>query len=197
MDDKNCEHPCDRNEGDGLLRRLEPVILGSVEPFAHDSFTFDELAQLCRIRIYEKREQCRDPRAIRKWARTLCRRVCISAVAAERELDRDIDDEVAVTEIPWANPDIAFEAREKRLRVEAALGRLSSLERRLLDLRYWQGVSAVEIARRVELPAATVRTKLRRARLQLRWAPELVCYAPRRPSLWSVKPDVAPMEGRP
>ena len=43
------------------------------------------------------------------------------------------------------------------------------------------------VARRLNLPAATVRTKLRRARLRLRHVPEIVCYAPSLPSLWSRK----------
>jgi len=176
---------------DDLLVRLDPVILSVVGRFARDGDTADELAQTCRIRIYERQGQCRDPEAIFGWARTLCRRVCITAAGAERQ-ERDgvdeYDDGTAAVESSVPDPLASVEAGEVRRRVRTAVERLPAEQRRLLMLRYWHGLSSVEIARRVNLPAATVRTRLRRACLRLRRAPEIVCYAPRRVSLWSRDP---------
>ena len=182
----------EREGWDDLLLRLDPLILSVVGRFARDGDTADELAQACRIRIYEKQAQCRDPEAVFGWARTLCRRVCITAAETERQ-DRDgfdeYEDGIAPGESLVPDPMSTVEASELRLRVRTAVKRLPAEQRRLLMLRYWHGLSAAEIARRLNLPDATVRTKLRRARLRLRRAPEIVCYAPRRPSLWSREPQ--------
>ena len=191
-DGGNDRRPAEREGCDDLLVRFDPLILSVVGRFARDRDTADELAQACRIRIYEKQGQCRDPEAVFGWARTLCRRVCITAAVTERQ-DRDgfdeYEDGTESGESLVPDPLAIVEASELRLRVRTAVERLRAEQRRLLMLRYWHGLSAAEIARRVNLPAATVRTTLRRARLRLRRAPEIVCYAPRRPSLWSREPQ--------
>ena len=179
---------------------LDPLIRSVAARFARDPETADELAQACRIRIYEKREQCRDREAVFGWARTLCQRVCITAAGTERHdsggLAEYLDGtESAETSVP--SPLAAVEASELRLWVGSAAERLPPEQRRLLMLRYWHGLSAAEIARRRNLPAATVRTRLRRAHLRLRHAPEIVCYAPRFPSLWSRKPQEDMMDETP
>lgn len=183
--------------GEDLLRRLEPLVRSVALRFARDRTTADELAQACRIRIYEKREQIRDPEAVFGWARTVCRRVCTDATATERrERERLVEDDrsIGVAGSMAQDPLAAVECREMRARVRSALGRLSPEQRRLLILRYWRGLSAVEIGFRLNVPEATVRTRLRRARRRLRCMPEIICYAPRRESLWLREPPGEKME---
>ncbi len=171
-----------------LLERLEPLVRSVVAGFTRDPATADELAQACRIRIHEKRARCRDPEAVFGWAKRLCRRVCLTAAEEERrDRDRFVDDEdgVAGAATPIPDPLAAAETAEMRLRVGRAVERVPEEDRQLLKLRYWHGLGAADIARHLDMPAATVRTRLRRACLRLRRAPEIVGYAPRRPSLWS------------
>ena len=175
-------------EGEKLLQRLDPVVRSVVARFARDQATADELGQACRIRILERWEQCRDPEAVFGWAKRLCHRVCVTAAENERrERGRFVQDEhgIASAETSVPDPLAAVETSEMQLRVRSAVGRLPADQRRLLILRYWQGLTTVDIARRLDLPASTVRTRLRRACLLLQRAREIVCYAPRRPSLWS------------
>lgn len=196
----NNRRPTECEGSDDLLLLLDPLIRSVVARFARDPATADELAQACRIRIHEKREQCCDLEAVFGWARTLCRRVCVNAAENERrDRERFVEDEggIALAETSVPEPLAAAESGEMRLRVGCALERLLAEQQRLLMLRYWHGLSAADIARRLNLPAATVRTKLRRARLRLRHAPEIVCYAPRRPSLWSGKPGNDMMDETP
>ena len=177
-----------RCRDDDLLRRVEPLVQSVAVRFARDRTTAEELAQACRIRIHEKRRQCRDPDALLGWAKTLCRRVCADAVGRDRiERDRLVESDGEVTPAVDTAPDplAAAETAELRLRIESALARLPAEQRRLLLLRHWYGLSANEIARRESLPASTVRNRLRRACLRLRRTPELACYAPLRSSLWS------------
>jgi RNA polymerase sigma-70 factor (ECF subfamily) len=167
---------------------VEPVIRSVVARFARDQATAEELRQACRIRILEKREQCRDPEAVFGWAKRLCHRVCVTAAENERrDRDRFVQDEdgIASAETTVPDPLAAAENSEMQLRVRSAVERLPPDQRRLLILRYWEGLTAVDIAHRLGMPAPTVRTRLRRTCLSLKHAREIVCYAPRRPSLWS------------
>lgn len=187
-----------RRRNDDLLLRVEPLVRSVAMRFARDGTTAEELAQACRIRIHEKRRQCRDPEALLGWAKTLCRRVCADAVGRDRiERDRLVegDGEVAAAADTAPDPLAAAEASELRVRIGSAVARLPAEQRRLLLLRYWYGLSATDIARRDGLPASTVRNRLRRARLRLRRTPELACYAPRRPSLWSQGPGNGMING--
>lgn len=189
-DGENSRRPTRSGTCNDLLLLLDPLIRSVVARFARDRATADELAQACRIRIYERYGQCRDPEAVFGWAKTLCRHVCINAAGTERRdreaIAEDKDGaESAETSVP--DPLAAVEINELRLRVRTAVKRLPAEQQRLLALRYWHGLGAADIARRLNLPATTVRTRLRRARLRLRRAHEIVCYAPRLPSLWSRK----------
>ena len=109
--------------------------------------------------------------------RGLCQRVCLTAAQNERRnRHRFAADESNIASDETAVPDplAAAEAGEMRLRVGSAVEHLPADSRRLLRMRYWRGLSAVDIARRLDLPATTVRTRLRRARRALRRAPEIV-----------------------
>ncbi len=110
----------------------------------------------------------------------LCSRVCLTAAEKDRrDRNRFVEDEDRIDSIETTDPSplAVTETAETRRRIRRALRRLPSEQRRLLELSYEHGLGAAEIARRLDLPAATVRTRLRRS-------PEIVCYAPRRPSLW-------------
>lgn len=187
-----------RRRHDDLLLRVEPLVQSVARRFARDRTTAEELAQACRIRIYEKRNQCRDPEALLGWAKTLCQRVCAAAVGRDRiERDRIVEGDVEFTPAvdTASDPSVGAEVAELQLRVGGALARLPADQRRLLVLRYWLGLSPKDIARRESLPASTVRNRLRRACLRLRRTPEIACYAPRRPSLWSHRPGNGMMNG--
>ena len=183
---RNEEHRWDSDE---LLRQTEPLVLSAAAHFARDRVSAEELAQACRVRIYEKRKQCRSPDTVHGWARTLCRRVCIDAVRRERTERERLAGEGGTegTEVadPAPDPLLAAARGELRLRIGRALDRIPVPQQRMLYLRYWAGLSAREIARRENLPASTVRNRLMRACQRLRRTPELTGYAPRRASLWS------------
>ena len=62
-----------------------------------------------------------------------------------------------------------FEARsDESVVIRAALDRLDDADRELLTLTTWEGLSPSEIATVIGAPAATVRTRLHRARQRLR-----------------------------
>lgn len=59
---------------------------------------------------------------------------------------------------------------ETRLSLELALSRLSSEQRRLIEIGFFEGLSHREIAQALNLPLGTVKTRIRRTLSQLRSA---------------------------
>ena len=55
-------------------------------------------------------------------------------------------------------------ATVKRADLQAALGRLSERERRLLEMRYEEDLTQAAIAARLGIPEGTVKVRLHRAR---------------------------------
>jgi RNA polymerase sigma-70 factor (ECF subfamily) len=69
---------------------------------------------------------------------------------------------------PGPVPDIALTDKETRASIEAALGTLDPLERRVIVLAYDGGLSQSEIATSLGWPIGTVKTRTRRALRHLR-----------------------------
>ena len=66
-----------------------------------------------------------------------------------------------------AGPDEQAEREWLRWRVHSALEKLDASERELIVLAYWGGLSQSEIARRIDIPLGTVKTRTRAALARL------------------------------
>ena len=114
------------------------------------------------MRAWLRRDLCRSPEAPLPWmleiTRNEARRVLGREVrrgrAALLEATPHEDDELARTPV--------------RLTVKGALSTLADRDRRVLELRYADDLSQVEVARRLGVPEGTVKVRLHRARRRLR-----------------------------
>ncbi len=112
----------------------------------------------------------RDPRAFRSW---LYRRVRWRLLDARRSDQRqaqqalqDIDD-ASVTHTDDTTQ-LAQEQAAERSRLQQAIAQLPSIDRHAIELFYLQQLQINEIAIVLEIPAGTVKSRLNRARTQLR-----------------------------
>ncbi len=126
----------------------------------------DEAVQEALTRAWRSRWSCRTPEAPLAWFLQITRHEAFRLIRRERarasepiEAGEELADEHAVAE-----PDRAV----RRLDVARALEELSAHERLLIALRYAEGCSHPQIARRLEIPEATARVRLHRAHKRLR-----------------------------
>jgi RNA polymerase sigma-70 factor (ECF subfamily) len=88
---------------------------------------------------------------------------------AKRKTMRSLEDMPELLELPdTGDPLASLEMNEQRRRLQACLDRLEPERKQILALAYHYGLTREEIARRVNRPAATVKTWLRRSLARLK-----------------------------
>ncbi|MGE3164640.1 MAG: sigma-70 family RNA polymerase sigma factor [Planctomycetota bacterium] len=127
-----------------------------------DDARADDLAQDAWLAANEA--ELRDPGAVRAWLRTLVRHLASRGRRSEQRR-REREARVARDESLPATADLVERAELQRRLVDAVLG-LPEPYRSTVLLRYFHEMSAAEMAKRLGVPAPSVRTRLRRG-LQL------------------------------
>jgi RNA polymerase sigma-70 factor (ECF subfamily) len=108
--------------------------------------------------------------AVAAWLLTLARSRAIDRLRARRARPDQQGAEAAATELPDLAPPVDWQylsAEQIRL-VRAALEQLPFLQRVAIELAYFDGLTHVEIAARLEEPLGTVKTRIRSALTKLR-----------------------------
>jgi RNA polymerase sigma-70 factor (ECF subfamily) len=108
--------------------------------------------------------------AVAAWLLTLARSRAIDRLRARRARpERAPDDRRAATAVdPRVLPDLLILSAEQVGLVRAALDALPVLQRVAIELAYYEGLTHVEIAERLEQPLGTVKTRIRLALGKLR-----------------------------
>ena len=129
----------------------------------------EDILQDVYLAAMQKRPQAVDELSLRRWLFRVTinrchlenrkrglRRKMLSKLARlfhREKRDRLLDDKVA--------------QNERHREVQSALEGLDELDKAPLVLRYFQGMSSIQIAEILEIPDSTVRSRLRRARMKL------------------------------
>jgi RNA polymerase sigma factor (sigma-70 family) len=140
-----------------LMDALIPFLGRLCGPIALQDGT--DAVQEAVIAIFRNLGQLRDPAAILGWARAIAVR---EAVRVARQAARAIPAELADVPAP-GDPQLAADVAD-------VLGRLSPQHRAVLVLRDLDGLDEREAGAMLAIPAATVRTRLLRARRAFRKA---------------------------
>jgi RNA polymerase sigma-70 factor (ECF subfamily) len=107
--------------------------------------------------------------SFRSWMSTIVSRTALDRVRARRPLVplEDEDDVVIPMPDPRPGPESQALARDRMGLIEAALERLSAEHRAIVLMRDLGDLSYDEMARSLDLPLGTVRSRLARARVAL------------------------------
>jgi RNA polymerase sigma-70 factor (ECF subfamily) len=113
--------------------------------------------------------------AMRGWLATITRSRALDLVRVRRRRQGAHERSAAADEaglaIDLSQPDAADDAllrREARVALEGALALLNEDQRRAIELAYFGGLSQSEIARRLDEPLGTVKTRIRDGMKKLR-----------------------------
>lgn len=137
-----------------------------------------DLTQEAFVRIFSARHRLNSEGAFLAWMRTiatnLCRdhfRKCKRTIKAD-SLDEPIafdGDEIQKEVEDWStNPERTFEKKELQAGVQEALNTLSEEHRAVVVLHHIEGMDVRDIARELGIPEGTVKSRLARARDELK-----------------------------
>ncbi len=153
-------------DSNGALRRLFAEHGASVYRMARsvvrDPGLAEDVTQETFIRAWQQLDSYRGEAPIRHWLLRIAHNVAVSTLRTIREESTDPD------RLPVREPSRPDDVVEGRLLIDAALGELDPLSRAVVVLREVEQLTYAEISDVLQVPLPTVKTRLFRARGQLR-----------------------------
>jgi RNA polymerase sigma factor (sigma-70 family) len=131
-----------------MVRRLSAAVAPSVA---------EDATQEALISIFRNLHGLKSPEAIVTWTRKLTVRVALRLARGARR-DQPLE----------AGPAPSLESGEQLVDLMDALARLPLEQRTVVALRAIEGLSELEVARTLDVPVGTVKSRLHRARTRLR-----------------------------
>lgn len=129
----------------------------------------EELIQRTFLACVESRDRLRDGAAFRTYLLRVARSKLYKHYAAVRPAVALDAMSVSIADLQ-PSPSVVVAQRQRDRVLLDALRRLPLELQLALELHYWEGMSTAELAELLELPQGTVKTRLMRARAQLREA---------------------------
>ena len=120
---------------------------------------------LLHLQIPETFRRLKASRSPRGYAAVMVRNAIVDLA---RRRSRSLREEHKWAEVGIVEPDEELYALRRSATVAEMLEELAESERELLRLRFWEGVSMAEIARRLDLPYSTVAVRMFRLLRRLR-----------------------------
>jgi RNA polymerase sigma factor (sigma-70 family) len=154
-----------------LFKHFAPRVAAYLVRGGTPPATAEELAQETMVALWRKASAFDPSRAgVATWLFTIARNLRIDrhrrtgGADVEKEGEFDVDEHADAA----AGPDERLDALQREQRVRAALRRLSPEHARVLQLFYFAESAHAEIARDLDIPLGTVKSRIRRAVLHLR-----------------------------
>jgi len=160
--------------GDGrafeeLVRLYQHRVFGVAARMLGNAAEAEEVAQEVFLRAYRAIADFRGEAKLSTWLYAIASRLCLTRLGAgERRYGREGDETLARLANGHANPAAALERSELEAALHRAIGELPEERRIVVVLRDLEGLAYEEIAAALELPVGTVRSRLHRARMDLK-----------------------------
>jgi RNA polymerase sigma-70 factor (ECF subfamily) len=161
----------DRRALEQIYDQYERLIFSLAIKIVRDPQLAEEIVQDVFVKIWTQADRYDSSRGrFSSWLINMTRNLSIDRVRAAKAkgtvpLVRSDDSERELMD--QSAPELA-DSTVTALHVRDALASLSSDHREALELAYWQGLTHVEISRRVRVPLGTVKSRLHHALLKLR-----------------------------
>lgn len=158
----------DEDAYEAVYDRTSGWVLGIARQVLRDPAQAEEVMQEVMLDLW-RRASAFDPDlgTGTAWVMTLAHRRAVDRVRSERShADRELRAARAV--IDYDEVTEAVEASLDRERVRRCLASLTALQRECVSLAYYGGYTYAEVARLLDVPAGTVKTRMRDGLIRLR-----------------------------
>lgn len=156
----------DEAAGSALARRhFEPILqfFRTKAPSAAEDLTQETFLQLLRAR-----DRIDEQASFRAYLFGIARHRLLHHFRDSGRAREKLDAHGAEPQTPPYSPSGEVRRDERRERLLGAMAHLDLDLRLALELTYWHGLSTTEVAAVIEVPSGTIKSRLRRAREQLR-----------------------------
>ncbi len=149
---------------DALIARWHEPLWRYLRRLSNSDDIAGDLAQDTWVRVLRGMGALREPAKLRPWLFGIARRVAMDRLRFQyvRRGAEDVD----LDDLPGDEPALELEADAAAL--DGALAALPVAEREMLTLFYLRELSLAEIATMLSVPIGTVKSRLHRARQELR-----------------------------
>jgi RNA polymerase sigma-70 factor (ECF subfamily) len=154
-----------------LYDALAPSIYAVVRRVLRDPSQTDEVTQEVFVEIWRQATRFDATRgSVRTWALTIAHRRAVDRVRSEQShRDRQTVAGAAAVVAPSTPEDDAIDTDDRR-RARDAMATLPPAQREALELAFYDGLTHVQIADRLDVALGTVKTRIRDGLIRLRTA---------------------------
>ena len=152
-----------------LVRLYQNQAYDAAYLITRDHAQAEDVVQATFLRAFERIHQLRNEQSFRPWFMRSVVNGALSAASGRHNSSIEAQGEEAA-QLPSLEPSLeeVLEAAETREEILAALEQLSPAQRAAVVMRYYFDWNDAEVARRLDIPAGTVRRRLHDARRRLR-----------------------------
>ncbi len=152
-----------------LVRTYQHRVFGVALRMLANSAEAEEIAQEVFVRAHRSLAEFRGEAKLSTWLYAITSRLCLSRLGAgERRLARRGEEALLRLRDPEGGPDAAAEQNELEAALHRAIAELPEDRRIVVVLRDLEGLSYEDIADALGLELGTVRSRLHRARADLK-----------------------------
>jgi RNA polymerase sigma-70 factor (ECF subfamily) len=149
-----------------LFARHRTYVYRWLLPFVRNETLAEDLLSEVFLDVWRQagRFQCRS--SVSTWLMSIARHKALSA--RRRRTDAELDEKIEATVADPANdPEVALQEKDRDELLRQALTRLSPQHREVIDVVYYHEKSIDEVAHILDVPPATVKTRMFYARKKL------------------------------
>ncbi|MGH8215756.1 MAG: sigma-70 family RNA polymerase sigma factor [Rhodanobacteraceae bacterium] len=158
----------DRAAFEMLYRRTSNKLFGICVRMLRDPGEAEEVLQDVYVNVWRRAARFDPVRATAMtWLITLARNRCIDHLRRRREVPLDEATAGRIVD-PGPGPARSSEASEQRQRLEDCLGTLAELQRKAVCAAFFSGATYNQLAARLDVPLATMKSWIRRSLIRLR-----------------------------
>ena len=154
-----------------LVRRYHTQAMQTAYLIVGDWALAEDVAQSAFVNAYERIVTFDNSRPFAPWFLRTVVNIALKVAAGRRDLSLDAHIEESGWEgVPSPEPGVVevLEAAETREEILTALYKLSPGQRAAVVMKYYLGMSDLDVATRLDVPAGTIRRRLHDARQRLR-----------------------------